>query len=160
MRGWPGGALIAAGLASGAVAADFHEIFEARCLSCHGHAGECARTSLAEINGALTGVRLGREVADFLHRHAGGSSPSEIALFVDVFISQVNSGRLYEERCDICHDRAYELAWLRLILRDGRLTGRYSGRSMADFLPGHVWMTADEAARMPEALTALRMGAR
>jgi hypothetical protein len=158
--GWLGGALIAVGLISGAVAADFHEIFEARCFSCHGHAGEFARTSLTETDGVLTGIGSGRKVADFLRGHAGGSSWSEIALFVGVFTQQLKPGGFYQDHCEICHDRAYELARLRLILRDGRLMGRYSGRDMASFLPGHALMTADEAARMLEALTALRMGAR
>jgi hypothetical protein len=168
IRGWLGGALITAGLAFGltsgptfgAVAADFHEIFESRCLSCHGHAGEFARTTLIEIDGVLTGIRSGRNIADFLRRHAGGSSPSEITLFVGVFIAQVNSGGFYKERCQICHDRAYDLARLRLIQREGRLVGRYTGRDMASFLPNHARMTAGEADRMLEALTALRMGAR
>jgi hypothetical protein len=160
IRGWLGGALIAAGLASGAAAADFHQIFEARCLACHGHAGDFARSSLAEVDGVLKGIRSGREVADFLRRHAGGLNPDEIALFVDVFTRQVQSGGFYQERCEICHDRAYELARLRLIIRDGRLMGRYSGRDMADFLPDHARMTADEADKMLRTLTALRAGAR
>ena len=160
IRAWLGGALIAAGLATGASGADFHQIYEARCLSCHGHAGEFARRSLIELDGVLTGARSGRDVTSFLRRHAGGSSPSEITLFVGVFIRQVNSGGFYKERCEICHDRAYDLARLRLIQRAGRLVGRYSGRDMANFLPNHARMTAGEAARMLEALTALLMGAR
>ena len=160
IRAWLGGALIAAGLAAGAAAADFHEIFEARCLACHVHAGDFARSSLAEVDGVLRGARSGREVATFLHRHAGGLSQSEIALFVNVFTRQLNSGGFYQERCEICHDRAYELARLRPILRDGRLVGRYSGRDMADFLRGHARMTGEEADRMLETLTALRMVAR
>jgi hypothetical protein len=168
IRGRLGGALFAAGLAFGltsgltfgAVAADFHEIFESRCLSCHGHAGGFARTSLTEVDGVLTGTRSGRDVADFLHRHAGGLSPPEITLFVGVFIAQVNSGGFYKARCDICHEQAYDLARLRLIQREGKLVGRYSGRDMASFLPNHARMTAEEADRMLQALTALRMGAR
>jgi hypothetical protein len=160
IHGWLGSALIAAGLASGAEATNFHEVFEARCLSCHGDAGEFARSSLTEIGGVLQGARSGHKVADFLGGHAGRLSPSEIDLFVDVFTRQLNSDAFYRERCDICHDRAYDLARLRLILRDDRLMGRYSGRDMASFLPSHARMTAEEADRMLETLTALRMGAR
>lgn len=108
----------------------------------------------------LKGVNSGREVAGFLRQHAGGLNTEEIALFVDVFTRQVESGGFYRERCDICHDRAYELARLRLIIRDGRLVGRYTGRDMAVFLPDHARMTADEADKMLRALTALRTGAR
>lgn len=160
MRAWLGGILLAAGLASGAPGADFHRIFEARCASCHGHAGPFARESLTESDGTLEGVRTGRAVGDFLARHAGGLEPETIAFFLDVFRAQLRSGGFYRERCAICHDRAYEFARLRLILRDGRLMGRYSGRDVADFLPGHARMTEAEAERMLEALTALRAGAR
>lgn len=38
--------------------------------------------------------------------------------------------------------------------------GRYSGRDLAEFLPGHARMTQDEALRMLDALTALRQGVR
>ena len=159
----PGGVLLAAGLVllapAGAPAADFHRIFEDRCAACHGHAGGFARQSLAEAeDGTLRGARSGRDVAGFLARHAGGLPPEEIALFVDVFRAQLRSGGFYQERCAICHDRAYEFARLRLILREGRLFGRYSGRDIADFLPGHARMTEAEAERMLEALIALRKG--
>ena len=155
-----GGAIVAAGLASGAAAADFHQIFETRCAGCHGHAGAFARDRLTEAEGTLRSLRTGREIAPFLARHLGGLSQDEIALFIDVFRNQLLSGGFFQERCDICHDRAYELARLRLVLRDGRLFGRYSGRDMAAFLPGHARMTAEEAERMIGALSALLRGAR
>ena len=85
---------------------------------------------------------------------------SEINLFIAVFTQQLTSDAFYQDRCEICHDRAYELARLRLIVRDGRLVGRYSGRDMTNFLPNHARMTTEEANRMREALTALLMGAR
>lgn len=152
--------MIAAGLASGAAAADFHKIFEARCLACHGHAGDFARRSLTEDNGVLRGAQSGRDVRAFLVSHAGGLTASEIDLFIAVFTQQLTSGAFYQDRCEICHDRAYELARLRLIVRDGRLVGRYSGRDMTNFLPNHARMITEEANRMREALTALLMGAR
>lgn len=160
IRAWLGGALLAAGLASGAGGADFHETFEARCTSCHGHAGAFARQSLTEADGTLRGQRSGRSVADFLTGHAGGLAPDEINLFVRVFAAQLRSGGFFQERCATCHGRAYEFARLRLLMQDGRLVGRYSGADIAAFLPGHANLTGDEAERMLEALTALRAGAR
>lgn len=65
-RTWLGGAIVAAGPASVAAAADFHEIFEARCLGCHSHAGEFARGLLTEDNGVLKGARSGHEMASYL----------------------------------------------------------------------------------------------
>lgn len=139
--------------------ADFHAIFEARCLRCHGHAGAFARERLRLDNGEVA-RRDGTPLAPFLTRHAGGLDPDEIALFLKVFARQIASGGFYQERCEICHDRARELARLRLIVREGRLTGRYSGHDMASFLPGHALMSEAEAGRMIEALTAILEGAR
>jgi hypothetical protein len=160
IRSGLGGVMIAAGLAFGAAAADFHQIFEQRCAGCHGHAGAFVRDTVTVVDGVLTGVRSGRAVASSLATHYGGLDPSEIKLFVRVFTRQASSGAFFQERCAICHDRAYELARLRLILRDGQLTGRYSGRDMAAFLPGHARMTPEEAEQMLDALTRLRQGER
>ena len=160
IRIWLGGVTIAAGLTFRAAAADFHKTFESRCFACHGHAGDFARGSLTEEIGILSGIKSGRNVGAFLHSHGGGLSPSDIDLFIETFTGQLHSGGFYQDRCKICHDRAYELARLRLIMRDGRLVGRYSGRDMARFLPGHARMTDEEARRMLETLTALRQGKR
>jgi len=108
----------------------------------------------------VRGAASGREVAPFLRRHGGGLSEEEIALFVATFRRQIGSDAFFSRRCSGCHGRAYDFARLRLIERDGRLVGRYSGRDIAGFLPGHARMTGDEAARVLEALTALRAGTR
>lgn len=160
MRAGLGGVLLAAALAHGAPGADFHRIFEERCASCHGHAGEFVRGALTERDGTLESLRTGRPVSEILTSHAGGLEPDKVALFVEVFTAQLRSGGFYRERCDICHGRAREFARLRLIVREGRLTGRYSGRDIEAFLPGHARMTAEEARRMLEALTAILSGAR
>ena len=84
LRNLLGGAIVAAGLCAAlpgptAAAADFHQIFEARCTACHGHAGDFARTKLAiDADGTVRGAKSGREVAPFLRRHGGGLSEEEI----------------------------------------------------------------------------------
>jgi len=145
--------------AAPAGAADFHALFEARCGACHGHSGAFARAHLVLDNGTVR-RQGGAPVAPFLARHAGGLAPDEIALVLAVFARQIADGGLYQQRCEICHDRAYELARLELVIRDGRLVGRYTGRDIASFLTRHGRLSEDEAARMTEALTAIRRGAR
>lgn len=152
------GILCAAWFHNSAGAADFHRIFEDRCLSCHGHAGDFARAALADKDGILIGTRSGRPVAEYLRKHAGGLSPTEIDLFSETFRQQLKFGAFYRQNCDICHDRAYELVRLRLILDDGKLMGRYTGRDIAAFLPNHARMTLAEAQMMLDRLTALRDG--
>ncbi len=166
LRTWLGGALAAAGLSavaapSAAQAPDFHQIFEARCAACHGHAGDFARARLSVgEDGTVRGAETGRPVAGFMQSHAGGLTDAEIALFTETFRRQIGSDAFFRERCSGCHGRAYDFARLRLILRDGRLEGRYSGRDTAAFLPGHARLTGAEAARVLDALTALSQGAR
>ncbi|MCL5778385.1 hypothetical protein M1105_15500 [Limibaculum sp. FT325] len=138
---------------------DFHAIWEARCLSCHGHAGAFARERLTLEAGEVRG-RGGRDLRPFLARHGGGLPPDQVELFLDVLARQLASGGFYERECRICHDSARELARLRLVLRDGRLMGRYSGREIATFLVGHGRMSEAEAEAMTEALAAILKGAR
>ncbi|WP_282610951.1 hypothetical protein [Pelagibius sp. Alg239-R121] len=139
--------------------ADFHEIFETRCMECHNHAGDFAREQLTIVDGVLRGAS-GRDIAPFLKKHAGGLSPEETLLFIEVFMRQIESEGAYQERCLFCHDTARKLALSQLILRDGRLTGRYSEIDIASFLQGHARLSEGEAAEMTDALGAILQGAR
>jgi cytochrome c5 len=118
---------------------DPHAMFEDRCARCHGgHAGDLARESLIlSPEGKPTGRRTGKPVEEFLVRHAGGFSPQEIAALTDMFAMQLRSAGVYKRKCRACHDNAKQLARRELVLRDGRLVGRYSARNISDFLGRH-----------------------
>lgn len=135
------------GIAQAQSAPDPHAVFEAECLSCHGHAGPFARAHLRLEDGAPVTSR-GGPVATFLRTHRGGLPEAAIAPMLEMFRQQLTSGAFYERRCFTCHDRARDFARLNLILREGRLFGRYSGHEIAAFLPGHARLTQDEASRM------------
>lgn len=152
-------ALGAAPLAGTAQEVDMHTFFETRCLACHGHSGPFARDRLSVSDGQVVGSR-GQPLAGFLQRHKGGMSESEANLLLQMFRAQIESGALFEQRCKTCHDTARTFVRLKLVLRDGVLTGRYSGRAVAPFLPGHARLTDAEAAEMTEALTAIWLGLR
>lgn len=154
------GAALAVLLGQGhALGADFHALFEARCLRCHGHAGAFAADRLHIEDGRVVGSG-GLDVAKFLGSHAGGLTAEERDLFVQVFRRQVEAGGFYAQRCRSCHDRAYDLARSKLFLRDDVLVGRYSGRDIANFLTGHARLSAQEAAEMTDALRELTQGRR
>lgn len=138
---------------------DFHRIFEARCASCHGHAGPFAQ-SVLRLDGDTLLRSDGRPLAPFLKTHMGGLSTEELNLFIETFRNQVGSGGLYRETCIYCHDRAYEFARKTLILKDGVLMGRYSGYLTGEFLQSHARLTPDEARAMTEAFEAVLKGAR
>jgi len=136
-----------AGMARAQPAPDPHAVFEADCLSCHGHAGAFARAHLRLEDGRPLTSR-GVPVASFLRTHRGGLPEADIAPMIEMFRQQLTSGALYERRCLICHDRARDFARLNLILHEDRLFGRYSGHEIAAFLHGHARLTQDEASRM------------
>ncbi len=131
---------------------DPHQLFEERCTRCHGHAADFARGHLQLVGTTVAGTKVRGDFSAFLKRHQGGVSASQAAVLIDAFRRQLLGGGLFQERCSVCHQRAYELARLHLILVDGNLMGRYSGRDMAEFLPIHGVRTADEAEQLFEML--------
>lgn len=138
---------------------DYHEVFDERCKSCHGHSGEFSRSTLAIDEGGITGSK-GQSLDRFLSNHAGGLELSEIDALLDMFAKQINSEALFQERCIICHDRAHEFARLKLIIRDGILVGRYTGRDIAGFLREHGRLSATEATVITDALATILAGSR
>ena len=71
---------------------------------------------------------------------------------MDHFAAIQKSGRLFRKKCEICHVRAVDVARDKLILRDGELVGRYTGRDTALFLTNHGRLTAEEILVMVEVL--------
>jgi len=137
--------LAAGGRAAFAQAGDPHALYEQRCAKCHSpHAGEFVADSLERIDGRIVGRDSGRELRAFLTRGHGRLAPPEIDAMVAHLASILAAGGLFHENCRICHGRAVTLARSELIIRDGRLTGRYSGRDIAAFLAAHGRLDADE----------------
>ncbi|PIV77159.1 MAG: hypothetical protein COW54_16115 [Rhodobacteraceae bacterium CG17_big_fil_post_rev_8_21_14_2_50_63_15] len=131
---------------------DPHDVFEEKCLSCHGHAGPFARLHLTlEADGPHTS--RGVPVESFLRSHKGGLPDAQIAAMLDLFRQHLTSGAIYERSCLLCHDRARDFVRHNLILQDGRLIGRYTGHDTATFLAGHARLSPEEAGQM---LTVLR----
>ncbi len=132
---------IAVATAPDATAVDLHRLWDERCLDCHGHAADLARGGLAPRP----------DLAAFLRRHRGGQPPEIAAALAAMLHAQAASSGVFAERCRICHRSAAELA-RDMIVREGVLVGRYSGRPIAEFLVGHGRLDAEGAARMAELL--------
>ncbi len=132
---------------------DPHTLYEQNCAGCHTlHAGEFVYENLDLIDNTLVGKKTGRPVSAFLETGHGGLSPDEIKIMMDHLSSIRQSGRLFHEKCRICHVNAKELARLNLIIRDGILLGRYTGKDIAQFLLNHGRLDTKEAARMVDVL--------
>lgn len=133
---------------------DPHRVYEQKCSGCHApHAGDFVWDSLTDTADGLAGRKSGRPLRDFLEQGHGRLSAPEIDALLEQFALIRQSGRLFRTKCRICHDSAVELARHDLILEDDRLTGRYSGRDIADFLNGHGRLTPSETEQMIEVLT-------
>lgn len=137
---------------------DLHEFFEERCGACHGHAGALARDVLTLKDGELRG-RHG-DVRAFLKRHHGPLADDEVEALYQMFSRQVEAGGAFKDRCGMCHRSASELARKSLIIVNGELAGRYSGRRIRLFLMGHGRLSAEKAEFFYEALLEVAQGRR
>lgn len=140
-------------LASRSQPVDPHELFEAKCGRCHGHAGDFAREALTIVDDNVVGRQSGKPVLETLARHPGSPSEAEASLIVDMFRRQILSDGVYKAKCRFCHDPAKDLARQALILREGQLLGRYSGRSIKGFLGYHGRLDGDEQIVVLDMLT-------
>lgn len=139
-------ALLTAAMAgTPAVAADLHRLWEARCARCHGEAGDFARDGL----GAQP------DLPAFLTRHRGGLPEAEARGIAAMLLAQAGTPPLFRERCGLCHPKAADLVRDTLVVRDGVLVGRYTGRRTDAFLAGHGRIDADERPFFVELLTRL-----
>lgn len=124
---------------------DPHEIYERTCSRCHdAHGGNFAKKSLDLVAGKVVGRKNSRQLRDLLEGGHGGLSSDETDALVAHFESIVSSGHVYQDKCTICHDRAVVVARRNLIVRDGRLMGRYSHKDIAKFLENHGRLEPDE----------------
>lgn len=135
------------GLPHPAAAADLHRLFEDRCAACHGDAGPFAQEFLADRG--LTAERLGR----FVLRHGGGVPPDQAPALAAMLLAQAETPPLFQQHCRICHGKAADFTRDRLILRDGVLVNRYSGRPVAPFLRTHAELSSTDQTFFLDLLT-------
>ncbi len=132
---------------------DPHRLYEERCARCHApHAGEFVHDSLVNSGGKVIGRKTSKDLRSFLSDGHGKLEPVEIDAIVEHLASIQKSGRLFHNKCLICHDRAVALARSQLVIRKGRLRGRYSGRDVEHFLSNHGRQEEDEVTTMIQVL--------
>lgn len=137
------------GPAAQAQTIDPHALYEQRCSGCHlPHAGDFARDTLERAGNTIVVRGTGKELRSFLARGHGKLSPAEIDVMVDHLTFIVDAGALFRKKCFDCHGRAVVFARSELVLRDGTLYGRYSGRETAPFMENHGRLTGDQVATM------------
>ena len=132
---------------------DPHRLYEDRCSGCHAaHAGDFVHGSIDYSSGGGIGRKTSKRLHEFLTEGHGGLSARQIDALLDLFLGVYKRGRVFRDKCRVCHDRATELARSRLIIRNGRLMGRYSGRDIEGFLSRHGRLEGAEVEMMTQTL--------
>ncbi len=130
-------------------------LFQERCGRCHDEAGSFAATHLTLDEGVLRARRSGKDLRAFLPAHPGRLDEAEREAMVATLTDIVTAGGQFQQRCALCHGHAEAFASGYLVVRDGRLLGRYSGRDVEAFLPGHGRLEAEGAAFFATVLSRL-----
>ncbi len=121
-------------------------LFQERCGRCHDEAGRFAAAHLSVDDGVLRARHTGQVLQSFLPGHPGRLDAAEREALVATLTMIVTSGGQFRQRCAVCHGHAEAFARGQLVIRGGRLLGRYSGRDIEAYLPGHGRLDAEGAA--------------
>lgn len=132
---------------------DPHAVYEHNCAGCHApHASDLVETLLDAGQDPLVIKRTGQPLVGFLRSGHGRANPAEIDALIALFTRIQLSDGLFRTKCRICHVRAKETARLKLVIRDDRLVGRYTGRDIETFLHNHGRLAPQEIPVMLDAL--------
>ena len=121
-------------------------LFQEKCGRCHDRAGPLVRERLTLADDTLVSRESGRDLRVILPKHFGRRGADEVAAIYRELLRVARGRGWFEVRCGVCHESAEDLARDALILRDGALVGRYTGRDITDFLRRHGTGSAEEAA--------------
>lgn len=130
---------------------DLHWLWDDRCTTCHGHAGEFSRKFLSVSGDELQGPHHVHDLRLFLHNHylAG----NEVDAVYNMLLAQANNQARFKNECAGCHDTAASLVRNSLELRDGVLYARNSGRQISRFLEHHRELDSDDVGFFKNLLT-------
>lgn len=87
----------------------------------------------------------------FLGQHEMG--PEHVESIYAMLLAQAQTEPVYQQKCAGCHKTAAEFARAALVMKDGVLVGKSSGKPVAEFLKQHGRLTAEERPVVVEALT-------
>lgn len=129
---------------------DLHAYWDGRCKDCHGESAAFVRSTLRVQDGRLLGRSHGSGLAVFLGNHY--LADELVAPVMAMLTAQASSAPLFKEHCSGCHGTAAAFARKSLMLQGGQLTGRASGRWVADYLKSHGGLTPAEVPAMVNTL--------
>ncbi|HPM66689.1 MAG TPA: hypothetical protein PLX45_10580 [Piscinibacter sp.] len=141
---------MAAPAAAGPDGRDLHAYWDGRCKDCHGDSAAFARSTLRVDQGQLAGRHHGADLTRFLHNHY--LADELVAPVTAMLAAQVTTSPQFKEHCAGCHGTAADFARTALVLRGSVLTGKASGKPVADYLATHGGLPAAEVPAMVKSL--------
>lgn len=129
---------------------DLHAYWDGRCKDCHGDSATFARSTLRVEQGRLLGRHHGAELSNFLQHHY--LADELVAPVTAMLAAQVATPPLFKQHCAGCHDSAADFARKSLALQGGVLTGKASGKPVADYLRSHGGLPPAEIPAMVKTL--------
>jgi mono/diheme cytochrome c family protein len=141
---------MAAPAAAGPDGRDLHAYWDGRCKDCHGDSAAFARSTLRLDQGRLAGRHHGGDLTSFLRNHY--LTDELVAPVTAMLAAQLSTSPQFKEHCAGCHGTAADLARKSLVLRGSVLTGKVSGKLVADYLATHGGMPPAEIPAMVKTL--------
>ena len=130
---------------------DLHDYWDARCQSCHGHSAAFARRTLRVEQGRLIGKHHRDDLQLFLKNHY--LTDELVEPVTAMLVAQATAAPLFQARCAGCHGNAADFARKSLLLQDGVVTGKASGRPVDEYLRKHGGLAPEDIEPMVETLT-------
>ncbi len=121
---------------------DLHWLWDDRCATCHGHAGDFARNFLSVVDGQLQGRHHLADLRLFLHNH--NLRDAEVDDIYTMLLAQTTSQARFRNACSGCHETAAQFVRAKLKFRDGVLYGDSTGRPVQVTLESHRKLTASD----------------
>lgn len=116
-------------------AQDLHKLWDDRCVTCHGHAGEFSRKFLSVHNGKLQGRHHVDNLKLYLNNHY--LSGHAVEPVYNMLLAQASNKPRFKNECSMCHKDAASFVRETLVFSDGVLVSRKLKTSVRDFLGGH-----------------------
>ena len=98
------------------------------------------------MDGSLRLKGSGVPLSAFLGKHPVRLADDDLRALLETLATIVSNGAEFHARCTVCHGQVEQFARANLVLQNGILVGRYSGREIAPFLNSHARLDADGGA--------------
>lgn len=116
-------------------ATDIHKMWDDRCVSCHGHAGEFSRKFLKVTGSELQGRHHTHDLRLFLNNHY--LSGHDVEPVYNMLLAQVSILPRFKNECSRCHENAATFVRESFTLEGGSLNSIKLKIPVRDFLSGH-----------------------